>query len=240
MLILSHSFMRKFQYSVIALLLLATGCGEIELPQPDKGPSSEQTGEGNEGTGNNSGNTGTGNTGTGNNDAGDNSPGNSGSSDAEGKDENGKAEDSNPAAADLHIGNATLTADGHLLIADRLYLSLEEFWYVSSAYGSAPTQAAELAEAYVEGELTGWRVPTEADVYLLRDALACSSPYYYDEGTETLPPLNEELKSRSYQSIDREWYIYGDGSNVFGFTDTETFKKASKSNTYRLRLVHDK
>lgn len=232
--------MRKFQYSVIALLFLATGCGEIDLPQPDKDPVSEQPGEGNEGTGNNSGNTGTGNTGTGNTNAGDNTPGNNESSDAGGKDENGKAEDSNPSTADLHIGNACLTADGHLLIADRLYLSLEEFSYVSSAYGSAPTQAAELAEAYIEGDLTGWRVPTENDVTLLRDALACSSPYYYDEGTETLPPLNEELEKRGYEGIFREWYIYGDGSKVFGFTDAETFAKASKSKTYRLRLVHDK
>lgn len=220
--------MRKILYSVMALLVLATSCGEIELPQPDQGPGTQQPGkaDGDKGSSDAGGSSDTGG-----------SSDSSGSSDAEGKGDSG---DSDVPATDLRIGTATFTAGGHLLIADRLYLSLEEYSNVSSAYGSMPTQAAELAAAYAEGELTGWRVPTEADVTTLRDALACASPSYVEEGTETLPPLNKELERRGYYGLYREWYIFGDGNSVFGFTFDETTKKASKNQTYRLRLVRDK
>lgn len=222
------------------LALTLAGCGEIELPQPDEGPDAptEQP-DGNKGSSSSDDDRPS--------DGDDSNPEGSGSAngdDDSGSDNQDSIDNQDGAAdkpaADLHIGNACLTADGHLLIADRLYLSLEEFKNVSSAGGANPTEAAEIAAAYVEGNLTGWRVPTERDVSVLQDALACASPSYVDEGTETLPPLNRELDARGYYGLYREWYIYGDASHVFGFTFETTTKKASGKSLYQLRLVHDK
>lgn len=232
---------RCFAVSLFLLLTLAS-CGEIELPQPDDGsnsPTEQPDGGATDDNGSSSSSDDDSSAGD------DNAPGDDDSAtddSGNGTPSNDDQDSDNPdePAADLHIGNACLTADGHLLIADRLYLSLEEFRNVSSAGGAYPTQAAELAAAYVEGNLKDWRVPTEDDVNVLQDALACASPSYVDVGTETLPPLNKELDARGYWGLYREWYIYGDASRVFGFTFDTTIRKATAKTLYLLRLVHDK
>lgn len=230
-------FYFPFRTSVASLFLLVSlaSCGEMELPQHDDAPNSstEQPKDGTPGDDNSDGDT----------PGDDNTPGESNSDDATSGDNNNDSAtpgDADTPVGDLRIGNACLTLDGHLLIADRLYLSLEEFWSVSSAGGAHPTQAAELAAAYVEGNLKDWRVPTAQDVIVLQEALACVSPLYADEGTETLPLLNRELDARGYCGLYREWYIYGDAFTVFGFTFETTTTKASAKTLYRLRLVHDK
>lgn len=133
----------------------------------------------------------------------------------------------------LTIGTANLTADGHLLIAGSLYLSLEERRCVGK-------EAADIAKTYQEGDLTDWHVPSKAEAQFLRDALACSSPYYYDEGNETLPPLNRKLEELSYIGIYSERYLCEDGTLTFDFKLGTNISSASKTQTYRLRLVRSK
>lgn len=209
---------------------LALSCGEIELPQStgnteqpaeegdDKERPTDTTGDENA--------------------PGDNTPGNG--NDTTGGtpgDGNGTTGDDAQTPQDIVIGRVCLTADNHIIVDNRLYLSAGEFWYVSSASGSEPKAAQKLATDYTEGELRKWRIPTDNDVELLRDALACESPYY---GKGTLPKLNQALESRELNGIYRERYLCSDAAYTFDFLLDTNVAKASKNATYRLRLVRDK
>lgn len=224
-----HSSFSSFFFYIACFILAFTmvSCGELELPQVVDKPTSstDQTNAGKDDEDDKEDTA-----------EGDPQHGNEGSKDEDAE----NPDEDNPPTEELQIGSATFTVDGHLLIAGSLYLSLGEFNKIESAFGENPQMAAETAASYVEGNLKDWRVPTEKDVTLLRDALACVSPYYDPEHEYTLPLLNLELSARGYANIYREWYIYGDATRVFGFTFDETEKKASASSTYLLRLVHDK
>lgn len=228
--------------SVSALLLLSTvSCGEIEIPQkgateqpaPDPDGNTDGTGGKEDGAG--------GGTDTPSGDDSGEKPDDSGEkSDDNGEkpDDSGeKPDDSGEKQGDIVIGQVCFTADSHILIADQIYLSLEEYWYVSGANGPKPDEAKQYAEAYAEGDLTGWRIPTYDDAVLLRSTLACESPYY---GKEVLPQLNKVLDAHNCIGIYRERYLCDDAKKSFDFIFDGNITTTSKSKTYRLRLVRDK
>lgn len=203
------------------LPLLAISCGEIELPQSDKADKTEQT--------------------TGKVDEGKTED-NSGDNNEDGQDKNedeGTEEGNNDKPSqDQHFDRATITADGHLLIDDRLYISFYEFPDVPSAYSDSPTLALKYAQAYNEGDLKNWRIPTVEDVALLHDALAfIESPFY---GNELLAIINQQLTKRGEPGIYRERYLCDDAKKTFSFSADSNVTKAAAKTLYRLRLVCDK
>lgn len=169
-----------------------------------------------------------------NGDAEDNGSGNNNANGDENQNADGSSDQQTP---DLHFGRTSLTSDGHLLIDDKLYLSVFEYRDVSSAKGNYPTEAGGYAANYHEGPLQGWRIPTTDDVRILRDALACESPYY---GDGDLRPLNDALTSRDLTPIYRELYLCEGATLCYTFDFQEQFRTTSKSKKYRLRLVRDK
>lgn len=219
------------------LTLSTTGCGEIDLPLPETPGSGEQTG----------------NTSKPNNpekpdepDAPDtpdepdtpdspdtpDTPDNPDTPDEPDTPGNGEEKPN-----DITIGTVCLTADRHLLIANSLYLSLTEYWNVPSALSTKPDAAQKLATAYTEGDLEGWRIPTRNDAEIIRTALACQSPYY---GEEVLPQINKLLDAMGCLGIYRERYLCDGAAKTFDFAIGSNISAASKSKTYRLRLVRDK
>lgn len=217
---LFETIMHRTTYKLLCFLLLlaAVGCGEVEIPVEEKVPTEQPVTPGEE----------------------PETPADTPETPGEESDtptdqpetpgeESGEVQED----GDLTIGMASLTADGHLLIAGSLYLSLEEHRCVGK-------EAADFAETYEEGNLTDWHVPSKAEAQFLRDALACSSPYYYDEGNETLPPLNRKLEELSYTGIYRERYLCEDGTLTYDFQLATNISPASQTKTYRLRLVRSK
>lgn len=138
------------------------------------------------------------------------------------------------------FGTVKITADGHLLVNDSFYLSTTEFFNIVPASATPSGDAASYAASYKEGDLTDWHIPTMDEAKALRAALACTSPYYTDEGTEVLPKLNKALTELHLDGLYREWYLCDDANYVFDFITGDEIKKASKSKKYRLRLTRSK
>lgn len=212
------------RYILFFLLpFLAISCGEIELPQPDK--TEQTTDKVDEGK------------------KDDNSSETNEDNQDKSEDENkevGNEEEGNDKqpSEDLQLGRASITADGHLLIDDRLYVSILEFADVPSAYSDSPTLALEYAQTYSEGKLKDWRIPTVEDVALLQDVLAfVDSPFY---GDEQLAVINKELLKRGETEICRERYLCDDAKKTFNFSAGSNVTKAAAKTLYRLRLVRDK
>lgn len=204
-----------------ALLVSTAGCGEIDLPQPEGDTPPTQS-----------------------------TPGGSPSGGAQdetggGQDETGGSSDETGGSSDETGGEETqsktrLTSDGHLLIDDTFYLSVQEWRQVVSAYNAAtPSMAADKAEAYKEGDLdSGWRIPTEDDVRLLRDVLACEGGFY---GKDLLPQLNHQLEEYTLAPLSpSDRYLCDEGRKTYTFKIDDNVSKAGAKTGYRLRLVHDK
>lgn len=144
-----------------------------------------------------------------------------------------------PEAKDLQVGRATLTADGHLLIDGRFYLSLKEWREVPSALNEAePTGAARRAADYEEGDLKDWHIPTTEEAALLREIYCAESQFY---GKEELPTLNKELYARELEMFYRtEPYLFNEAREAFTLELGARTTKATKTKKYRLRVVHDR
>lgn len=237
----------SFALVLLPLQLATVSCGEIELPQPEapNSPTEEHNDEkpGNNGTGHDDGGQGDNkdNTGQGGDNQGNQNDGQGGDNQGNPNDGQGGGNQGNGDGAadnqDKQFGRAKLTADGHLLIDDSFYLSLEEYPNVPSAQSSQPKAAAELAAAYSEGDLTSWHIPTTDEALLLRQVLASESPYY---GKDPLPLLNKELDALGYIPIYRERYLCDEARKAFDFELDTNISAAAKSKTYRLRLVRAK
>lgn len=219
--------------SASMLLPFAVSCGEIELPLPTDTPTQEPSAPADD---NGSEET-TGNQG----DTPEEKPG----------DDNGNQGDDNGNQGgdngDEHLGRATLTADGHIVIDGTLYLSIIEHRDIK---GAEATKAISYAESYVEGTLTGWRVPTLDDVKILTDVLTSETAWY---GASPMALLNSALEESELTNYDQLPLREGDGTiSIYFLCDggkkAYTFDaKASKQLTdisakkkYRLRLVKDK
>lgn len=255
-------FFTTFAFLFAVLLPSAVGCGEIDLPQPDDGgqqgnvdngggsdnhggtgdnsgsgssgsnDGGSGTGNGGNGAGNGENGTGNGGSGTGN---GGNGTGDSGS--GTGDSESGTGDSDTPAPGSIAAGkHAVITADGHILIDGRLYLSVKEYRDIPADGSTAKAKAS----AYVEDNLSGWRIPTSADVELLL-SLYRSESYYY--GTGELPALNSVLRSVGIEPLYTfEFYLCEEGRSYFTL-DLNAEKSVDAVQTkkkYRLRLVRNK
>lgn len=227
-------FLTSVVFMFAVLLPSAVGCGEIDLPQPDNGdqPGNVDNGGGSDNhgdAGGESGNGGSDNSGSGSGDNGSGS-GDNGS----GSGDNDSGEDlSGATPAGQH---AVITADGHVLIDGRLYISVVDFRSIPGDGTTAKTKAS----AYTEGDLSGWRVPTRSDVDLLL-GLYRGSDAYYGEGE--LPALNRALQKADFDTFYlTERYLFDGGRSYFtlDIKASESTGAAQDDKKYYLRLVRDK
>lgn len=229
------------------LLPLAVGCGEIELPthvnpltpeEPSK-PADEDKDEGGQtDNGSNEPEEGT--------DDGNQGEGNENESDDETRDDNDKGDQSQDVQSN---GTAVLTSDGHILIGNRLYLSVIEYFNIK---GDEAKNVEDKAKQYTEGSLKGWRVPTHDDVTILTGVLTSENPWY---GNSALALLNQALEDSDSENCDLI-YLYEGTSNppspIYYLSDggttaytyaagiSQPFITVKASKKYRLRLVKDK
>lgn len=209
------------------LILSVIACGEIELPQPDTPGGTEQSG---------------------NTDKPDqtetpdkpDTPDEPDSPDNPDSPDTPDTPDVPDIAEGLVFGTVTITPDRHILINESFYLSTAEFYDVKSANSTTPTAAAELAAAYKEGDLGDWHIPTYEEAEAIRDALACTSPFYAEKETDVLPKLNKTLEELGLQGIYREWYLCDHATHAFDFITEDLISKATKTGKYHLRLAREK
>lgn len=129
-----------------------------------------------------------------------------------------------------------------------LYVSLLEWNDVPSARcsGDDGTKAKSLAENYIEGNLTGWRIPTKEEARLLKTIYGC------DFSTESYSPALTELNTRITESggVDIDaWgvngdpfrYLCDDGYYSFSLKNGSTIAQSASTlkTKYNLRLVKD-
>lgn len=224
---------------IAPLLLSNMSCGEIEFPHQeetanesntDTAPDNVDPSKDNDNPGEDSDSP----------SEGEDNKGENGDSPNEGEDSPGTDEPDTPSPdvpQNQQFGPATLTADGHLLIADLLYLSIVEFSRVPSALSSTPNEAKSKADSYIEGNLTGWHIPTVEEANLLHQALACESPYY---GQDPIVFLNRTLEDTGRNGIYRELYLCDEGKQAFDFIFGNSIVNATKTKKYSLRLVRSK
>lgn len=237
----------------LVLLLSTVGCGELDIPTPGEAPSPTDqaeppakgddqptTGDESPATGGDSPATGDGQPTTGGNQptTGDDSPATGGDQPTTSDDSPATGDQPAPDTQKNVFGRASFTSDGHLLIADRLYLSLAEYPNVPSAISATPNVAGDYAASYVEGGLKGWRIPTKTDAELLRQVLAfIESPFY---GADIIVKLNNFLEDRDFTGIYREEYLCDDALTTFNFSASGVYTDVGKTKLYKLRFVRDK
>ena len=234
-------FLTSVAFLFAVLLPSAVGCGEIDLPQPDNGdqPGNVDNGGGSDNHGDAGGESGNG--GSGDNGSGSDNSGSGSGDNGSGSGDNGSGSGDNDSGDDLSGAtpagqHAVITADGHILIDGRLYLSVVDYRNIPGDGTTAKTKAS----AYTEGDLSGWRVPTRSDVDLLL-GLYRGSDAYYGEGE--LPALNRALQKADFDTFYlTERYLFDGGRSYFtlDIKASESTGAAQAEKKYYLRLVRDK
>lgn len=117
------------------------------------------------------------------------------------------------------------------------YVSWKEWDGVMSSFSINNTQAVRLAKSYVEGDLTGWKVPTFDDVYRLKevygdiDSLNNFNDWILSKGGK---PLECKLQSGSNKR-----FLCANGDSTYSFTPGSSVLKAGATVKYYLRLIKD-
>lgn len=120
-----------------------------------------------------------------------------------------------------------------------LLLSLKEWENVSASVekSSKPDEAFDIANQYVEDDLTGWTIPTKFEATYLR------SLYYYND-ENTLADINSVLTNNAGTSIiaqdgkgENKRFLCEDATYTYAWKSGSSFTKAGYSVTYSLRLV---
>lgn len=239
-----RSSLRLAIIAACLLLPFAVGCGEIELPGHDDGPTSEEPTlpadddkDDDASTGDDNGEP---------EDNPNDDPSNGGGEN--GGDDDTKGDDNAP-EDNVQSGQATLTADGHILVDGRLYLSIIEY---SGIKGDEATKAVETAKKYAEGTLKGWRIPTRDDAKALTAVLASETQWY---GNSSLALLNHALEASELEEYDLIslyegngatpspiYYLSDGGTTAYTFAAgaSQPFTSVKANKKYRLRLVKDK
>lgn len=238
---MSRPTLSRLFLSALLLLPLLSGCGEIEVPMKEDehpqemvpGDTGQKEDDKTDGTDKADDSDKT--------DDGDETPDPENPDDPDGS-EQPDDDTGVDTGEEQYVGEACFTADGHVLISDRLYLSIYNIKGVVSAYhAESPTAAAEAAASYQEGNLkAGWRVPTEEEARFLIGIYSSSTSIY---GDEPLPVLNRALNARGYDAIifdPDQRYLCADGQKSFSFQQGTRISKAGTKKEYCLRLVHDK
>ncbi len=144
-------------------------------------------------------------------------------------------------SAEHHAVALSYTDDeGHENI---LYISLCEWDAVPSAFSEVDNDRAnELASKYVEGDISGWRIPTREEAVLLKEEYG-STP---SDISDSFNKLNEQIINYGGREL-RAWekrdsnpayrYLCEDGSYTFSLKQGSNITKAGTKTTYHLRLV---
>lgn len=117
-----------------------------------------------------------------------------------------------------------------------LLYSIAEWTDVSSSLpkSSYPNMADSIAKSYIEGDLTGWEIPTKAQV----DAI--KAIYYAGSGT-SLSTLLEQVEGGSVgyweNSGNNTRYLCDGATYSYNFKQFNNVSKAGAGTLYRLRLV---
>lgn len=126
-------------------------------------------------------------------------------------------------------------------------LSLKEWEGVYSAnYSEGKDMAINIASAYKEGTLTGWRIPTQNEAKQLIELYKSTPPYF----SEALNSINSKLKILGGDGLHvweirdqyPAWrYLCDDGKYSFSLKEGSNITSCVKtsSTTYHLRLVRD-
>ena len=135
--------------------------------------------------------------------------------------------------------------NGHIIAAvpeitdedvELLLLSTTEWAGVTSAFhGETPDMAVNIVEAYVEGDIDGWRIPTRDEARLMRNVLGESSLQETNEmfTTHGIATLST---GEDVESGNKVRYLCDDANYSFIWDDTSVSKCGSKR-TYHLRAV---
>ena len=117
-----------------------------------------------------------------------------------------------------------------------LLYSIAEWTDVSSSLpkSSYPNMADSIAKSYIEGDLSGWEIPTKAQV----DAI--KAIYYAGSGT-SLSTLLEQVEGGSVgyweNSGNNTRYLCDGATYSYNFKQFNNVSKTGTSTLYRLRLV---
>jgi len=117
-----------------------------------------------------------------------------------------------------------------------LLYSIAEWTDVSSSLpkSSYPNMADSIAKSYIEGDLSGWEIPTKAQV----DAI--KAIYYAGSGT-SLSTLLEQVEGGSVgyweNSGNNTRYLCDGATYSYNFKQFNNVSKAGAGTLYRLRLV---
>lgn len=117
--------------------------------------------------------------------------------------------------------------------ADLLLWGLTEFNNVHApAAAGYETEMATLASNYVEGDLTHWSVPTEAEARQLKEVYGG----HFDDFNAVLEMMGGSLISVSTASSNAR-YLCESGTKTFNFAENGSLTSAGTSVKYRLRMV---
>lgn len=130
--------------------------------------------------------------------------------------------------------------NGHIVIATDpqastfTLLSLSDWSDLTSAlHADAPTTATSLAQGYTEFDLTGWRIPTEAEARQL-------SQLYRDD-PDTFDQLLSEAQAAPVVLTDDKGnnlrYLCEDALKTYSFKNNTVTNAGATVRTYHLRLV---
>lgn len=137
--------------------------------------------------------------------------------------------------------------DGHIVAlvdnettteADLLLLSLSEEENVLSGFSSVPNDASNIANAYSENGLTGWRMPTKEEATRLKNLYFGSNITGLNNAIESVggKALTQTEKDKNVRYLCEDaTYTYSFGVSSNG--NSLSVSKAGESVKYRLRLV---
>lgn len=128
-----------------------------------------------------------------------------------------------------------------------LLISLYEWGDTYSAFNeSKPWQAQEIAEKYLEGNLTGWRIPTREEAKAIKEVYNC--PYTFNEYPDTLIHLNNSIVAlkgypinawEAKNDLPAHRYLCEDATYTFSLKAGSNITTAGAKTKYNLRLVKD-
>lgn len=155
---------------------------------------------------------------------------------------NGNSSTSTPTDEVSALPEASSAWNGHIVAlvenateteADILLLGLHEMWNVRApAAEGYETQMADSVNAYVEGELNDWAVPSEDEARSLKQQYGEN----FDELNLLIEGLQGDTLSISTKSANAR-YLCESGTKTFNFAANGSITTAGTSTKYRLRLV---
>ena len=122
---------------------------------------------------------------------------------------------------------------------DVMYISLYEWSDIASSFSlDNGADAGVIASEYVEGDLTGWHIPSLDEVRRIKA--------YYDGMTTRMSDLNHRLEACNAKPVcladasgKTYRYLCSDGDSTFSFRKGYYTLKAGATVKYNLRLVKD-